>query len=1150
MSDNNLCFRAVTIRRLYGADHNIVIDGLCKGVNVIYGANATGKTTLAVTMGGVLWPATCVKFNPIIHAQFDYGESAWNAVLEGSYSRYQRDGAPSAPPPLPPSEQHSRYYLSLQDMLGVVDGQSDFAAAIIEEMAGGINVEKAAEALGFEIRPLRANKLTEAARSTRAAWKAAEDKHKRLDAERRSLEDLEAQKDNADRAAMHAAALEKALEVYAARQEHEEAERAVSVFPKQMHVVRPEDAEDLKNYDGKTAQAEEDERQAEEELRLAQSEMEATFLPESGLPDGLLATLRKSIDKLHELESSREATETELARAKREEEKAWTSLQVGWDRENTDGLDLPALNELEQVFSPVAGLRAELRSRDRLGELVGDGREDEDADIFREGLVALHRWLQLSGGEKRSGRPSRAVIMISALIFIAAIAIAIQSAGLLLILSLVLALLSIGVIIIEWQGASFSEQKSEKVTRRRDFERLNLTAPVDWTTEEVRKRSDELLEQWRAAALAEEKKSAWRRWEKEWDEVEKKLSGAQDALADHARRMGLDHEVLTENGLFWFVKRLADWQHKHEGVAGLLTKQERITLRIGEHLDAINEMLASYDIDAVAASPEANGAYSKLEQAEHDLEMAQERVKQAGNLIEQAQRAAKDAMESRSNLLQRLELTEEEKHAVVDLCNNLEAFRDAVKRRGESRTTFETKRQDLRRLPGFEPSIEELTELELQGQFEAAEREANERGRIVEEITEIKLRIRQAEQGHEVEASRARYDDALEMLARDREREYEKVAGRVLADFVQEEAHERAESPVYKWAQKIFRDITRGRYTLDLGPDSSFRATDSHDNIGRALSELSSGTKIQLLLAVRVAFVEEAETGCKLPLILDETLATSDDDRTPIIIDAIRTVANSGRQIIYLTAQSDEVHKWRRAFDGEKCEFKVTPMIDSAVREALPVNGSVVLPQRVAVPDDQDLEGISHEEYGALISVPKWSPRENIGRMHLWYLVEDVPVVHALLKEGIMTWGSLQNLHGGGRLSDDAFSRSAAFAKAGGAWSEAWHIGRGKLVDRLVLEAADGVTDTKIDEVALLCEEVDGDARELVTRLRNGAVSRFLSGKTDELESYFRDNGYIDPLRRLTREEQWARVRVAVADDIAQGVISTDDLERLFERLE
>lgn len=98
--------------------------------------------------------------------------------------------------------------------------------------------------------------------------------------------------------------------------------------------------------------------------------------------------------------------------------------------------------------------------------------------------------------------------------------------------------------------------------------------------------------------------------------------------------------------------------------------------------------------------------------------------------------------------------------------------------------------------------------------------------------------------------------------------------------------------------------------TLRAGPARIYIAYDKEENMGKKLDQLSTGTRIQLLLAIRVAFVESQESNVKLPLLADELLANSDVDRAKAIIEALTEVSKEGRQIFYFTAQVDEVAKW------------------------------------------------------------------------------------------------------------------------------------------------------------------------------------------------------------------------------------------------
>ena len=55
----------------------------------------------------------------------------------------------------------------------------------------------------------------------------------------------------------------------------------------------------------------------------------------------------------------------------------------------------------------------------------------------------------------------------------------------------------------------------------------------------------------------------------------------------------------------------------------------------------------------------------------------------------------------------------------------------------------------------------------------------------------------------------------------------------------------------------------------------------------RDLAELSAGRRLQLLVAVRMGFVEEQERGVRVPIVMDETLANSDDASAEALIGAV-----------------------------------------------------------------------------------------------------------------------------------------------------------------------------------------------------------------------------------------------------------------------
>jgi hypothetical protein len=108
-------------------------------------------------------------------------------------------------------------------------------------------------------------------------------------------------------------------------------------------------------------------------------------------------------------------------------------------------------------------------------------------------------------------------------------------------------------------------------------------------------------------------------------------------------------------------------------------------------------------------------------------------------------------------------------------------------------------------------------------------------------------------------------------------------------------------------------------------------------------------------------------------------------------------------------------------------------------------------------------------------------------------------------------------------------------------------------VDRPALEQTDAVTDTFIDGVSALANELEGDAEALLGAVRERTderVSGFRSAKADDLEAYLREEGYLDPRDRRTPAEMWQYVLADVATAREEGHLQLDDLERLFQRLQ
>jgi hypothetical protein len=425
---------------------------------------------------------------------------------------------------------------------------------------------------------------------------------------------------------------------------------------------------------------------------------------------------------------------------------------------------------------------------------------------------------------------------------------------------------------------------------------------------------------------------------------------------------------------------------------------------------------------------------------------------------------------------------------------------------------------------------------------------------LMRDIGTIEAELRQAKQGHSVEQALAVEGSARSKLLARREEDIARSLGALLVETVRQQSDEANLPEVARKARQLFARITRGRYELRFlpGEPPAFRAFDTITGVAQPLDELSSATRVQLLLAVRAAFVEANERSAKLPLLLDETLANADESRAEAMIEAAFDLAADGRQLFYFTAQRDEVEKWR-AIGAGRPETPLT-VIDLAAARHIPSQirtDWLELPraERVRPPEP---DGMSRGAYRELIGVAPlnlWAQSD--GDIHLWYLIPDLASLHRLLADDISTWGQLKNYIDQGAAGQfgfrgDELARINARAKLCGAIRSGARVGRGTPATAAELDDSGAISASFIARCVHLLDECKGDAAEFLAQLRAKAIGGFRNDKVEQLEQFFRENGHIVDGERLEPDELAHRVRIELTAELVGGAITRDDLDQMM----
>ncbi|HEX7118292.1 MAG TPA: AAA family ATPase [Longimicrobiales bacterium] len=797
------------------------------------------------------------------------------------------------------------------------------------------------------------------------------------------------------------------------------------------------------------------------------------------------------------------------------------------------------------------------------GTEPGAGDPAAHADALADGAALLRRWLRAAGAAPGVERRLRTLGALAAALLLAVsgaaawVALGIPPAapapgrsG----LALAPALAAAAALVLLLLILRRADGPDPGAVHRAEFERLGLeragvAPPARWTPDDVAACLDRLERRLSAALLARERERRRAEALRRRAALEPELDALEARRAALAERLGIAPEGDPAK-LFWLVQRIARWQDAARAADGAAAALEAARSQFADALADARERIARFGygaLDDVAA----------LAAAVDDLDRRREAHRKAAADAAQALRRREDAAadaagheEERRAVLERIGLGPDDDAIVRAWCARLDAYREARDRCADAERRREDARRRLEETPGYAPGLDELGADALRDALDAAEAEAAEADALRDRITAITTRIEEAKKSHDVEAALAEVARCEDALRDGRERDTLAVVAGALVRFVQRSTRDQHRPEVFHRARELFTRITHGRYRLDFddGDPPAFRAFDTTTGTGHALDELSSGTRVQLLLAVRIAFVESRETGARLPLIFDETLGNSDDARALAIMQSALALAADGRQVFYFTAQPDEVGKWQGVLEAHP---DVPSRVVDLARVRRLARGAatplpVVDPPAAAVPAPGDA---SHAEYGRILGVPPIGTDGVPGGVHLWYLVDDPETLYRLLSLRVETWGALRALveHGGlALLGDDAhaFERARAAARALEAAAAALRIGRGRPVDRAAIVESGAVSETFLDRVDALCQACGGDAAMLIEAIEAGRLPRFRSSALDALRDHLERHGYLDPRDPLDAAQVRARVLAAVAEELHRGTIDVHQVDR------
>lgn len=1144
MSRPPLALRRIEVRRMPGiTDGGFTLDALSPGVNVVWGPNGCGKTTTARAAEALLWPASSAALRPQLAAEIDLAGAAWRVDVDGGAARWQRAGEDADAPHLPPSTLRDRYHLSLHELLAGTD--DEVARMIVRESAGGFDVEAARDALGCRRAAPPAGAPRREVEAARQRVRDAAAAQASLEAEARGLDDRRAEREKARAKAGHRTLMERALERLDALEAARAAGEAVAAFPAGLGGLLGDEEERLEVLRTRLADAEERVEDARGEVEGATNALARTGLG-NGLPAGTLAALMRAQDEVAELAREEARLAQAVAAARASVDAAFRPLAGSLDGARAAALTLPEVESLDALAQRAQEVRASAATADTEARWLGDRTSTDDATTLGRGRDALAAWLRAPEPSAGAAPPLRLAAIAAAVLAVAA--------------GVALGLLAhpggygaaaLGLALLAFVLLRRETADDKRDPHRQAYGKTKLPEPAAWTPDAVAQALD-ALETRLAAARDEERRDERRR---ELAARRAQIAADEQALAAErdaaARALGID--VRGEATLYWLVRALTDWQHARAAADAAEAAHRLAAERHRAAAEALESRIFPFAVGEIGDGADVAVALEDLKERERSHDIQTERLSQARARLRLATDDAAAAREERAKLLARAGLDADDEARLVSLCRMHGAWKQAVATAQAAAREADAAERRLRETPGFGAPLLGWDRAALESYLvEVREAEGTLDG-LSAAITALELRVGDARRGHDLEAAVAEAREREDALREARTRDEGLVVGYMLATHVQRETRDAARPEVFRRASHLFAAFTRGRYRLELSQDDPprFRAFDEREHRGCALDELSRGTRLQLLLAVRIAHVEWQEGGARLPLLFDEALGNSDGRRAQAVVDAVAELAREGRQVFYFTARTDEAERWIEAMEAAVVPHRLVDL--AAARGAAQWREMPRVEARGRVRHRPPAPGaeMTHEEYGDELRVPGLFPHaEGGGALHLWYLTDDPALLHRLLSRGVERWGELRTLVdvvGDDGLGDDAAAlpRLEASARVMEHVMECCRVGRGRPVDRDALVATNAVSANFLNDVETLAGEVGGRADALLEALERRDLARFRQKAILEMRAHFEASGHLDPRPPMTADEIRESARRYAAPDLRAGLLTLADVDRL-----
>lgn len=1139
---------SLSIERLAGLRTGFALgpEHLSGRVRVLHGPNAIGKSSVLRALKCLLWPSEAPARGSIeLEARFEIQGAEWTVRREGASTRWMRDENVVEPPALPAWRHASQMLVGL-DALGL-GGDRDVREHIQREMGGGYDIAGVEAVLrpSAQAGRTQAGSLSKAEDELRVAQFAQQE----VVRDSETLDEVCRARNASIDAGKRVALLDKALELAQAKRALALTESRLAEFPSGLENWRGDESDELEKLRTRLASAQRDQELAHRTIVGLERAIARDGIAEP-VPADVLDEIDQRVEALRSADDAWKAAHELDSRSQA--------------RVHAAGAVFGAHADLDRFASMDDSLDVEVDALARAAESHARHESEVDAQLAALGTgstvrppaqratAALEDWLSAPTASALDAKPRRLLLLLAALLALTAVGLAfVHPAN--------LAILVLAALALFGARAQTESHEANRADHAEAYARTGEEQPVDWSVDAVRARLTDLRQ--REVSALEARAREARRAE---------LTARRGALADEGRGLAQRRSELAarlgtsatapDSTLTTFAQARRSLREARSAALEIRASRDRHEVERTTALASLSALFESHGAARVEDLTAARVRLKSLRERSAELRSQRAEIERQRELERAGRDAAKEIEKQIASVFRRGGLESSDDVALQNRLEHLEPWRAAREDRNERARDVERLSADLnaKSANAEDRALAEMPEPRLESERQSANELAEQAEALRARVVRIETVLERARDARTLEAAleerNSRRDALSNAFAKARRGA---LACALLADV--RAAHESTSRPrIVEEAERLFASFTHGRYALRVTTVEGalvFTALDEQ-NASRpfALDELSDGTRAQLLLASRLAYLHEIESGDPLPLVLDDALATSDPARKQQIGAALLRVArDENRQILVLTPDAADADLLRP--DGAaNGDVEATDL--AAVRS---MHAPTATRARLAAPAFARVPEIGNanaEQYAAALdsagmAVRPFDPRREVDEVHLWWILHhDLALLQRTLTLRFDSVASFRNAARNGLADVGVREANAAmpWIALATAVIEAWRIGRGKTIDRDVLERA-GVSDTFIERMAALAADVHGDAKAWLAAVSDGGDERakgYRKKTLDQNREFLVAEHYLDEREILGREDVWRRVLGSMPPDHG---LDAESLRQRFELL-